>query len=35
AQAFRQRQRLSAGLSSGVGGLFVWFGAKLATATLN
>ena len=35
AQAFRQRQRLSASLSSGVGGLFVWFGAKLATATLN
>lgn len=35
AQAFRQRQRLSAGLSSGVGGLFVWFGAKLATASLN
>ena len=35
AQAFRRRQRLSAGLSSGVGGLFVWFGAKLATATLN
>jgi leucine efflux protein len=35
AQAFRQRQRLSAGLSSTVGGLFVWFGAKLATASLN
>ncbi len=35
AQAFRQRQRLSAGLSSGVGGLFVWFGAKLATASLG
>ncbi len=35
AQAFRQRQRLSAGLSSAVGGLFVWFGAKLATASLN
>lgn len=35
AQAFRRRQRLSAGLSSGVGGLFVWFGAKLATASLN
>lgn len=35
AQAFRRRQRLSAGLSSGVGGLFVWFGAKLATANLN
>jgi len=35
AQTFRRRQRLSAGLSSGVGGLFVWFGAKLATASLN
>lgn len=35
AQAFRQRRRLSGGLSSLVGGLFVWFGAKLATASLN
>lgn len=35
AQAFRQRQRLSSGLSSLVGGLFVWFGAKLANASLN
>ena len=35
AQGFRQRHRLSAGLSSAVGGLFVWFGAKLATASLN
>ena len=35
AQTFSRRQRLSAGLSSGVGGLFVWFGAKLATASLN
>lgn len=35
AQSFRKRHRLSAGLSSAVGGLFVWFGAKLATATLN
>ena len=35
AQAFRQRERLAAGLSSAVGGLFVWFGAKLATASLN
>ncbi|HOZ64633.1 MAG TPA: leucine efflux protein LeuE [Burkholderiaceae bacterium] len=35
AQAFSRRQRLSAGLSSGVGGLFMWFGAKLATASLN
>lgn len=35
AQAFRQRKRLSSGLSSLVGGLFVWFGTKLATASLN
>ena len=35
AQGFAQRKKLSAGLSSMVGGLFVWFGAKLATANLN
>lgn len=35
AQTFSRRNRLSAGLSSAVGGLFVWFGAKLATASLN
>lgn len=35
AEAFGRRPRLSAGLSSGVGGLFVWFGAKLATASLH
>lgn len=35
AQAFSRRKRVSAGLSSAVGGLFVWFGAKLATASLN
>ncbi len=35
ADAFRQRRRLSSGLSSLVGGLFVWFGSKLATANLN
>ncbi|MBK9444009.1 MAG: leucine efflux protein LeuE [Comamonadaceae bacterium] len=35
AQTFNQRKRLSAGLSSLVGGLFVWFGAKLATASLS
>lgn len=34
AQTFSQRKRLSSGLSSLVGGLFVWFGAKLATASL-
>jgi leucine efflux protein len=34
AQGFSKRKRLSAGLSSGVGGLFVWFGAKLAAASL-
>ncbi|NDP37141.1 MAG: leucine efflux protein LeuE [Rhodoferax sp.] len=35
AQGFAQRKRLSAGLSSMVGGLFLWFGAKLATANLT
>lgn len=35
AQAFRARKRLSASLSSSVGALFMWFGAKLATASLN
>jgi leucine efflux protein len=35
AQAFRVRRRLTAGLSSAVGGLFLWFGTKLATASLN
>jgi leucine efflux protein len=35
AQGFRKRHRLSASLSSAVGGLFVWFGVKLATASLN
>jgi leucine efflux protein len=35
AQVFRDRRRLSGGLSSAVGGLFLWFGAKLATASLN
>jgi leucine efflux protein len=34
AQAFRARRRLSAGLASGVGVLFVGFGLKLATASL-
>jgi leucine efflux protein len=35
AQGFAQRKKLSAGLSSMVGGLFLWFGAKLATANLS
>ena len=35
AQGFSRRKRLSATLSSAVGGLFMWFGAKLATASLN
>jgi leucine efflux protein len=35
AQGFSQRKRLSASLSGAVGGLFMWFGAKLATASLN
>lgn len=35
AAAFRRRRRLSAGMASGVGAMFIGFGAKLATATLN
>jgi leucine efflux protein len=35
AQAFRARHRLAAGLSGAVGGVFVWFGTKLAGASLN
>ncbi|MBE3015437.1 leucine efflux protein LeuE [Microbispora sp. NEAU-D428] len=35
ASHFRRRRKLSAGLTSGVGALFLGFGAKLATATLN
>jgi leucine efflux protein len=35
AEAFRTRKRLTASLSSAVGGLFLWFGTKLATASLN
>jgi len=35
AQGFARRKKLSAGLSSLVGGLFLWFGTKLATANLN
>jgi leucine efflux protein len=35
AHAFSQRRRLSGGLSSLVGGLFLWFGTKLATANLG
>ncbi|MCF8147062.1 MAG: leucine efflux protein LeuE [Sulfuritalea sp.] len=34
AQGFRSRKNLSAILSSAVGGLFVWFGLKLANASL-
>lgn len=34
-QAFRARRRLSAGLSSGVGALFVGFGIKLASASVG
>ena len=34
AQTFRRRVRLSAALSAGVGGLFMWFAAKLASASL-
>lgn len=32
---FRRRRALSAGLGGGVGTMFIGFGAKLATATLN
>jgi len=35
AEMFRRRRRLSAGMASGVGAMFIGFGAKLATATLN
>ncbi|MFZ2393575.1 MAG: leucine efflux protein LeuE [Rhodoferax sp.] len=35
AQGLARRKKLSAGLSSLVGGLFLWFGAKLASANLN
>lgn len=35
AQGFSRRRRLTASLSGAVGALFVWFGAKLATASLN
>ncbi|GAB3627133.1 leucine efflux protein LeuE [Pandoraea terrae] len=35
AEHFRRRRRLSAGATGGVGALFVGFGVKLATATLN
>ncbi|VVE06557.1 leucine efflux protein LeuE [Pandoraea terrigena] len=35
AEHFRQRRRLSAGATGGVGALFVGFGVKLATATLS
>jgi leucine efflux protein len=34
AQGFRARQKLSASLSSAVGAVFVWFGLKLANASL-
>lgn len=35
AEAFARSRRLTAALSSAVGALFVWFGAKLATASLQ
>lgn len=35
AARLRQQRLLSTGLSSSVGGLFVWFGAKLAGASLH
>ncbi|THF63320.1 leucine efflux protein LeuE [Pseudothauera rhizosphaerae] len=35
AAQFRRRRRFAAAATGGVGGLFIGFGAKLATATLN
>lgn len=35
AQGFRARRHLSAALSGSVGALFLWFGTKLATASLG
>ena len=35
AENFARRKRLSSSLSGAVGALFVWFGVKLATASLN
>ena len=35
AQGFARRKKLSAGLTSAAGAVFVWFGAKLASASLN
>jgi len=35
ADGFRERRKLSAFLSSAVGAVFVWFGVKLATASLS
>ncbi|WP_204052086.1 leucine efflux protein LeuE [Microbispora siamensis] len=35
ASHFRRRRKLAAGLTTGVGALFLGFGAKLATATLS
>ena len=35
ARMFRARRRLSGSLSRAVGGLFLWFGAKVPTASLN
>ena len=35
AQSFRAHKRLTASLSSAVGGMFLWFGTKLAGASLN
>ena len=35
AAQFRRHRRLAAGATAGVGGVFIGFGAKLATATLG
>jgi len=34
AKNFSQRRKLSASLSASVGSLFIWFGGKLAAASL-
>ena len=35
ARGFNRRKRLASSLSGAVGAMFVWFGSKLATASLN
>jgi leucine efflux protein len=35
ASQFRRRRRLAAGLSAGVGAIFIGFGVRLATASMS